>query len=133
MTIIFNGQLAHCEINGLCNYFLDRSSGINIWRNGKTCSSREEIQLPCTQSDPVRSTISDEVRVFPNRTSDVIFIEGIEQTRHRLQIVSSAGEILHDTYVVRNQRIDLSRYPDGIYFVSLRSKDNQISLPITKW
>lgn len=56
---------------------------------------------------------------FPNPTSGPLFVKGTDLNRRRLaQIIDASGRTIHKAYL-RNDMLNLSQLPDGIYHVLL--------------
>jgi hypothetical protein len=76
-------------------------------------------------STGIKSTnLSKEIRVFPNPTTGLVYIEmkSIE-AECNVQVVNIAGAILFEDHVSKgasaNKSIDLSNYSDGVYLVNI--------------
>ena len=57
----------------------------------------------------------DGLTVYPNPTTDVLFVRS--ETATTLCLHNSVGQILTTQTIQGQGQIDLSRYPNGIYFL----------------
>lgn len=86
---------------------------------------------PATSSTLVRST--ENHKVFPNPVSDLLTIEFSTQGSHQLDIISLSGQhIFSEKTEGSIWSFDLSSYPDGVYFITIRSKDGARTKKIIK-
>ena len=73
------------------------------------------------------------IKLFPNPTSDnlTISLEGIDNAN--VSIINSQGKILmQESYVFDKDKISLSNYQSGIYFVKIMTSDGSKQLRIIK-
>ena len=68
--------------------------------------------------------------VFPNPVSKLLFAKiELEGSRNfHIEIISTEGQILQEQYrtIEENDFVEMniSSYPNGVYFIKLKSKDN---------
>ena len=65
------------------------------------------------------SSLSNNIKLFPNPTSDILQIDGINLPV-QLTISNVNGQIIFQQDLEKNQ-LDLDKYPCGIYFISLKN------------
>ena len=73
------------------------------------------------------------IKLFPNPTSDnlTISLEGIDNAN--VSIINSQGKILiQESYVFDKDKISLSNYQSGIYFVKIMTSDGSKQLRVIK-
>ena len=65
---------------------------------------------------------SNEIIVFPNPTSSIIQVNGIEENT-RVRIFNAEGKLLLTKVIQPSEKLQLSHLSDGIYFLSIRHRD----------
>ena len=68
------------------------------------------------------------VSIYPNPTTGILFIEGNQE--YSIQVFNSEGRLLIDTTI--DQKIDLSEFEPGIYYVAIHSKESKFVKRIVK-
>ncbi len=69
-------------------------------------------------------TGTEDIKVFPNPVSELLTIEFSTHGSHQLEIISLNGQqIFSEKTEGSSCQFDLSAYPSGIYFLTIRSKD----------
>lgn len=63
-------------------------------------------------------------KIHPNPTNGDVYIETHENVK--LTVNSSIGELLFEEKISNNHILNLGQYPDGIYFIILKSQDGQV-------
>lgn len=73
-----------------------------------------------------------EVRVFPNPTSDLVFLTGLQGT-NKIELRILDGSLLNE-YLVSNSNfeLDMSAYSSGAYFITISNSQNSSSYKIIK-
>jgi len=67
----------------------------------------------------VRKNINDEIQIYPNPTTGLVFINAGKSVE-RLSIINMTGsEVIHLENLGENARIDLGKFPNGLYFFVL--------------
>jgi hypothetical protein len=90
-------------------------------------TTSKEVELSINLVTDV--TEHNSISVFPNPTKSEIFIDFGNQKRSTTQIVimdSSGKEIRRIVESIDNTQINLSGLNNGLYFISVRNKENQI-------
>jgi len=86
-------------------------------------TEQESVEID-HKSDPATSveTIGEQmISVYPNPTSDILYISGLEENHHGA-VISINGQHMCDINS-RHTSIDVSGWPDGTYLIRI---DNQI-------
>ena len=60
--------------------------------------------------------------VFPNPTTNMLTIEGIDLSNSIITIHSSQGQLFETKPIINNQ-IDVNELPQGVYFITIANKD----------
>ncbi|MFZ6053249.1 PQQ-dependent sugar dehydrogenase [Halocola ammonii] len=82
----------------------------------------------------VEENTKGEIKVYPNPTSDSIFVEGVEKNS-RLEIVNSAGQIIEVQFNFQDASrafADVSNLPSGMYFIRVQGSDSSVVTPFSK-
>jgi endonuclease I len=83
---------------------------------------------PWSSALAVTAIEDEQLKVFPNPTTDYIQIEGITTATH-VQITTLTGQFVYQTTIEQNQRLPLD-LEAGIYFVKLSSQEKQTTKKI---
>lgn len=88
----------------------------------------------CVNTTSVTENLAEEIRIYPNPATDIIYIDSKEQHIYQLQLIDISGKVLYQTQTQQNQllSIDMSQYPAGTYFVKLRTDSQSITKTIIK-
>ena len=62
------------------------------------------------------------INVFPNPASDLLNIEIAENSNYI--ITDASGKIVYNGVATINEKIDVSQFDNGVYFVKTLSNDN---------
>lgn len=63
------------------------------------------------------------VKLFPNPTTNMLTIEGIDLSKYVTTIHSAHGQLFEHKTI--NNKIDVSALPKGIYFITISGEDNE--------
>ncbi|MFK7776089.1 MAG: alpha/beta hydrolase-fold protein [Saprospiraceae bacterium] len=67
----------------------------------------------------INNTFTNSIQVFPNPTSDYLFIRGIENfENHSIEIYHSSGQLVSRAKL-QNDQIDLQNLPKGFYYIKI--------------
>jgi len=81
------------------------------------------ISTPFIITD-VENNAASGIRIYPNPAYDRIIIELDTYTECNLAISSMSGQVMYqNTYLEPSQEIDVSSYPEGVYFITIRSEE----------
>lgn len=69
----------------------------------------------------IGNPVASEVKVFPNPSSGVVFVEGISNAS--ITIYNTTGTIVKSIEEFNNGQINLSGFEEGIYFINITTKD----------
>jgi hypothetical protein len=72
-----------------------------------------------------------DAHLFPNPTSGKINIEAIETPPYKVRVINNLGQILI-TETLENNEIDISRLPEGLYYIELASGVKRIQKKVFK-
>lgn len=73
------------------------------------------------------------VLAYPNPTTDFVKLKFDDEDIYRAIIYNSLGNIVKDSYLRTNQNIDLSEFPNGVYFLVLHNDGKRINKKIMKY
>jgi len=89
------------------------SYGVVCWRDTLVITDVNDIQAP-------------KVNIYPNPTNDLLTIETSQPGQHFIEITSLNGQLLYnDRMEGPTHQIDLSSFEKGVYFITVRSR-NQV-------
>ena len=125
-------NLSFCEVEPICRYFYNGGNG-SVFGNAPGCNSMEEINTACrpvsTEEDwPEEVSIS----VFPNPSKGAFYIEGIQLSNWDIRIRNTMGRWLNQDFRVVNGQIDLSGWPNGVYFLELSHEGQRVVKRLVK-
>jgi hypothetical protein len=86
-----NPALSFCEVEGICNILSMDIESISIQGNAPGCSSRAEVEAACGVGLSDHSLTGNRFSIYPNPTSDVLFIESVEKIES-VSVVDIRGE-----------------------------------------
>ena len=83
----------------------------------------------------IESTSSQEIlHIYPNPTKNLVTIQTNNTGRYSIEITSLNGQIIHSFISNQDsQQINLSPYPKGVYFITVRSNKSTITEKIIKY
>ncbi|MDV7188318.1 DNRLRE domain-containing protein [Lutibacter sp. TH_r2] len=105
-----------------------------IYSTNTTTSNAEKPRLVINETtlsldNELNSEITN-VFVFPNPTSDKLYIKGIENIETTINIYSAMGQLLKQEKY--NSSVDLSTFKTGLYYVKISNTQNQKTFSILK-
>lgn len=77
--------------------------------------------IPCAASSVDRSPSLPAVKVYPNPFSDVVYFEGPFEAYAQAILYNGLGQQLQQ-FTLSDNRLDLSAYPNGMYFLLLKNR-----------
>lgn len=89
-------------------------------------ASEEEIFIAKPQLHPEIS----ELRVYPNPTQDILFIENIGDQEIEIVVFNTLGQKLINKQVSKS--VDLSSLPNGVYIIQLSNKVSKVTKKVVK-
>ena len=117
-------DLSSCKISGS-----ELGPGEHIYwvvvTDTNSCSTSDSIVI--TVIDPSSLNFANAgniIRIYPNPTNDLLTIEPGSIDIHSIEITSLNGQLIYSTSLGGTiHQIDLSSFQNGIYFITIRSKD----------
>ncbi len=75
----------------------------------------------------------DMINIYPNPAFDLVTIQCNSTSKYSVEITSMNGQVLHDeTSGKQVRQINLSSFPKGVYFITVRSEGFVITEKIIK-
>ena len=124
-----NPALKMCVTPGICQYLAQELKPRIISNNDWGCQSSEEIINLCGPLFTVES-IEEEVLVYPNPTSSSIYFTS-DHAINEITIFDGRGIPLMKMNVATDE-IDLSQFPNGIYFIRMQIGDIFVMKKVVK-
>ena len=94
---------------------------------------KDSCHVSVTPGVGITNTKTDQLSIFPNPTNSLLTIETEFSDQYSVEILSLNGqEIYSGEMEGSSHQIDLSSYPKGVYFVTIRSKDYVTTRKIIK-
>ncbi len=92
-----------------------------------TCGSSVTMNIPVMLTDVEDVFTSNDFRVYPNPTRENLFIESLRQDVFPLEVslLTQQGQILMQKELNFNDYLNMSAYPSGTYYISLRNNEKQ--------
>lgn len=84
------------------------------------------FHVPDCLTSGVDYTLIDEVVLSPNPSRDIININSIPNEITGLHIIDNMGRSMHQLSASSDMQLDISNYPEGIYFVQFYTNDNRV-------
>ncbi len=88
----------------------------------------EEGHIVLSDSTSATSYFEDQIRIFPNPSSDYIYVEHDEATRYSYELYNSQGALIMqrtDTEAYNTYVLSVEAYPSGIYYLHIIDKAGQ--------
>jgi rhodanese-related sulfurtransferase len=71
-----------------------------------------------------------DIRLFPNPTSEILFLDDLNSKTGILDIVNQNGQIVYRELLSNiNSQVDISGFPKGIYYVKINTGEQEVSKP----
>ena len=81
----------------------------------------------------INETILNSIKVYPNPTEDILFVEYTGYDKSTIEIINIAGQILWlDDIVTSPKEIDVSKFSAGIYLLKIKTQDGDVSVKFVK-
>jgi len=95
-------------------------------------ANAQTLEVTIEICESVEETPSRNIRIYPNPAGDLVNISVINTDiqAERISITNAAGQLLFENLIKEGsviERVDISDYPAGVYFVKVISKD-QVSV-----
>jgi hypothetical protein len=124
LVIRNNYSLSDCAAQSICNYLASPNGYVEIHDNAPGCNSPEEVLHDCFVGIP---ELPEDVRisVYPNPTSSVITIAGVNGVINEVSIYNKLGQrVIHE--MNPNNTVDVSWLPRGLYIVEVVLDGQQV-------
>ena len=72
------------------------------------------------------NTLSNQISIYPNPTSNNLTIETNINKETKLEIVNLLGQTIYISYINNKARIDVSAFPKGVYFIKLNTEKETV-------
>ena len=80
------------------------------------------------------SSPTEFLHIYPNPTNDMVTIQTNDPGQYSIEITSLNGQLIHSFISNRaSQQVNLSPYPKGVYFITVRSNKTNITEKIIKY
>ena len=80
------------------------------------------------------SSSLESLQIYPNPTNDMVTIQTNNPGQYSIEITSLNGQLIYSFISNRaSQQVNLSPYPKGVYFVTVRSNISTITKKIVKY
>ena len=80
------------------------------------------------------SSPTEFLHIYPNPTNDMVTIQTNDPGQYSIEITSLNGQLIHSFISNRaSQQVNLSPYPKGVYFITVRSDKTNITEKIIKY
>ena len=113
--------LSHCAIKSICDYL--NLPGANAWiaHNDEGCLSIAEVLDSCEASAGVKLFSGKEIKIFPNPSETVLYIEIPDKTLiQTLVLRNSIGQTIREFHNP-GETINLAGVSPGIYLIEIRT------------
>lgn len=118
-VILNSGFLAN--VGSDFHAYIDGCSQSNILTyNSTETLAISDVVIPINFEDPKRKNI---FQLFPNPTNGIFKVSGNRESK--IKIFDSYGKLIFQQKNI-DQEIDISKHPDGLYFVLFEAESNQI-------
>lgn len=120
---VFNGTESGIDLqNDIISY-----NG-NLYFSGRTNS--DNIGLFLLNSNTLgtqESNLNTKIKIYPNPTSENIYIKNLEGNSNQIKIVNSIGQIIYEINNINAQKI-IRLKNKGIYYIKIETTDNRIEV-----
>ena len=110
-----NSELSECHAHSICEYLSVPDSMAMIVNNALGCNTRVEVEDRCLSD--INDLSIEQIKVYPNPTSDFIFLSENVEPNAQISIYDTSGETILVTQGVHE--IDLSHFPKGMYLLMM--------------
>lgn len=126
-----NEQVATVSADGVVKAVSEGEARITVTANGGACIAVCTVTVnPLVGTERNRA---DHFRLLPNPVREILFVQSGLSESHRVEVASVNGQILFSrTMDVPDYQIDFSSFKNGVYFLTVRSRDNVITRKIIK-
>ncbi len=121
ISIYMNDSLSECNVESVCNYLAEPGASGIIENNAAGCNSQEEILDACFTKTRDFPGIENSITIYPNPTNDLLFFRTkYQKPVTEISVYNQMGQIvIHQKGII--DKIDISKFPNGIYFILFQS------------
>lgn len=104
--------------SGFASFGQDSQKGLYV----AAVNSGKIYKITSTTLSTQENNNISEIKVYPNPASKRVFIEGLKDTKVFVEIISSEGrKVLDQIKINKDNSIDISGIPAGVYYINLKS------------
>lgn len=104
--------------SGFASFGQDSQKGLYV----AAVNSGKIYKITSTTLSTQENNNISEIKVYPNPASKRVFIEGLKDTKVSVEIISSEGrKVLDQIKINKDNSIDISGIPAGVYYINLKS------------
>ena len=129
LNVYDNSSLSTCHMQSTCRYF-SYDLPVFIQNNAVGCNSQPEVQAQCG-TVATENVTSDKISIYPNPTSGLIELIGIDEEDSHIRITDSHGKIVTH-WDLDDSTLDISTCANGLYFIFIEQADDQIVKRVIK-
>lgn len=106
-------------------------AGSNTWSVSYSCKEGESVSNEVTatcQPVGINDMDTDNIIVYPNPTTDKIFIRSKDESINSILLFDVTGRLLHESDNINQTEanIDLADFADGVYFLNINGKTTKV-------
>jgi hypothetical protein len=117
LTITSNPNLSECDVESICSYLADPNGSIHIGANDTGCNNQEEILEACFSNTSEAPELDSIITFYPNPARNLLFFHNnSNKPITEITVYNQYGQIvLHEIGLI--DKLDISEFPQGIYFI----------------
>lgn len=119
-SLILTPSIISAGIDSIENIVCTITDGL-----GRILTDTISVNVACIMKSKEIENTERNINIYPNPAKNIINIEIISINEELLlELFNSKGQCIHNTYLEsRNEQIDISKYPSGIYLIKLSNHD----------
>ena len=132
---IYYNTKNYLDRNILCDNLQDSDGGITDcgWVQGNALSPSQQVWILKTDSngyapgceptgiEEIQYTKTEEMRVYPNPTKEILTIETNSNIEQRLEILNLFGQTVYTSNINKKTTVNTSTFANGVYILKLSS------------
>ena len=115
LVISRNTSLSVCDYDFVCNVIFDPDIPEEIQGNANGCNSVLQVAARCILGSQDQS-LDLELSLWPNPAKDYVYVQSLNSTVDKVMIYTLGGALVDE---VSSDRIDISNYAQGLYFLTV--------------
>ena len=115
LVIARNTSLSVCDYDFVCNVIFDPDIPEEIQGNANGCNSVLQVAARCILGSQDQS-LDLELSLWPNPAKDYVYLQSLNSTVDKVMIYTLGGALVDE---VSSDRIDISNYAQGLYFLTV--------------